>query len=386
LAAQDPSATGRLFEVENGTRHVGSPVRDHARPGSRSACDVADLAVVIVSANDARWLERCLSSLLAHAGTASLDLLVVDNASTDGTRELVAARFPAVRLISSPNRGFAYGNNRGIESTSARYVLLLNPDTEVVDGTLGELVDALDDRRDVGLAGVRQHTSDGALYPTIRRFPSAARALGEALFAERWWATRSWAGERVLDRDIYEREHDCDWMSGSFMLVRREALISAGVLDERFFLYYEEPDLCLRIKRAGWRVRYLPSMTILHHANKSGVHPKLAAQDAFARRQYARKHFTPAHRALYLGAVALRHALRVAGASITEPFGSPRIKAERWALRVTLGSAAPPFRAPPRTAVSTGAAELSRVVKISDAPRPAPSLRGRSEAPDTVPN
>src|SRR5262249_21153400 len=145
---------------------------------------------------------------------------------------------------------------------------------------------------------------------TIRYFPSVSRAFGEALASERWPLRPRWLGERELDPARYDVEGDCDWTSGSFMLCRREALLSAGLMDERFFMYSEEADLCLRLKRAGWSVRHLPDMTIVHHASKAGVRPKMVAQDAYTRRQYAQKHFAPPRRAAYLGAVALRHTLR----------------------------------------------------------------------------
>jgi GT2 family glycosyltransferase len=314
------------------------------RPLRQDSSEVADLAIVVVSTNEAHWLERCLPTVFDRAGNARLDVIVVENSCTDGTRELVESQFPQARVVSSPNRGFAYGNNRGVEQTDARYVLLLNPDTEVLAGTFGELVARLDARPEVGLAGVRQITADGTLWPTIRRFPNAGRALGEALFSERWPITPAWSGERVLDSRAYEREQDCDWTSGSFMLARREALLSAGLLDERFFIYSEEPDLCLRIKRAGWSVRHLPHMTIVHHAAKGGIRPRMIAQDAYTRKQYARKHFGPIHRGLYLTALAVRHAIRGAGAA------AHRESAGR-ALRTLAGRADPPFTAPPPTAV-----------------------------------
>ena len=309
-----------------------------------SACDIA---VIIVSANNGRWLEPCLPTVFSHAGGASLDVVVVDNESTDGTRELVESRFPAARVISSQNRGFGYGNNRGFETTSARYALFLNPDTEVLDGTLGELVAMLDEHPGIGLAGVRQITADGTLWPTIRRFPSVTRALGEALFSERWPVHPGWAGERVLDRDAYERETECDWTSGSFMLARREALLSAGLFDERFFIYSEEPDLCLRIKRAGWQIRHLPQMTILHHAGKAGVQPRMVAQDVYARKQYARKHFGRVRRGLYLAALGLRHLIRGAGARGAGADAAARRESARRALHTLIGRAEPPFSAPP---------------------------------------
>src|SRR5207244_4436829 len=133
--------------------------------------------------------------------------------------------------------------NRGLMTCDARYVLFLNVDTEIRAGSLDELVGALDERPHVGLAGVRQLTPDGSVFPTIRRFPNAVRALGEALGSESFPLRSSWLGERELDLARYERETLCDWTSGSFMIVRREALEAAGYMDERFFLYREEPDL-----------------------------------------------------------------------------------------------------------------------------------------------
>ncbi|HEY7961326.1 MAG TPA: glycosyltransferase family 2 protein [Solirubrobacteraceae bacterium] len=332
-----------------------------------------DLAIIVVSANDARWLPACLSSVYArvggapsdgeggvagegeggvageHAGDIDVEVFVVANGCTDATRELVRREFPRARLIDAPNHGFAAGNNRALECAEARYVLLLNPDTEILDGTFAQLVGALDARPHVGVAGVRQVGADGALHPTIRRFPNALRALGEALACERWPWRPAWAGERVLDAAAYTREQDCDWTIGSFLLIRREALLGAGLLDERFFLYCEEPDLCLRVRRAGWRVRHLPQMTIRHHAGKGGVRPRLLAQEAYARRQYAHKHFSRSHRALYVGALGLRYALR-----------APRRGGQARAL-LALGfgptrGREPPFMAPPPAAVPAQAA------------------------------
>jgi N-acetylglucosaminyl-diphospho-decaprenol L-rhamnosyltransferase len=313
-----------------------------------------DLAVIVISTNEARWLTDCLSTVFAHSGGATLEVIVVDNESTDGTRELVESRFPRARVVTSQNGGFGYANNRGWESADARYALFLNPDTEIVDGTFGALVRALDARPDVGLAGVRQLDGDGELYPSMRRFPNASRALGEALFSERWPFHPSWAGERVMDMAAYEREQECDWTVGAFMLARREALLSAGVMDERFFLQCEEPDLCLRIKRAGWSVRHLPSMTIVHHAGKAGRDPRMAAQDAFARRQYAHKHFSRAHRALYLSAIGTRHAVRTVLPGREREATRARRIAARRALHALLHPSDPPFCPPPRTALWLG--------------------------------
>jgi N-acetylglucosaminyl-diphospho-decaprenol L-rhamnosyltransferase len=309
-----------------------------------------DLSIVIVSTNEAHWLEACLTTVYAHAGTASLDVVVVDNDSGDGTGAFVAERFPQARVVRCPNRGFAHANNRALMTPVARYVLFLNPDTEIVEGDFGTLVDMLDARPDLGLVGVKQLTGDGELFPTIRRFPNAVRAFGEAVTAERWKWRPSWLGEVDLDLDRYDTERDCDWTVGAFMLARREALLSAGFMDERFFLYSDEPDLCLRIRQAGWRIVHSPLMTIVHHAGKAGAKPRLIAQEVFARRLYAEKHFAAPHRMLFVGALAARFALRAAIANGTEE-GPAKRAAAREALRTLLTRTTPPFGDPPPTSI-----------------------------------
>jgi len=301
-----------------------------------------DLAIIIVSTNEATWLRPCLTSVFEHAGPIALDVVVADNESTDGTRQLVEEEFPRARVVTCRNRGFSHANNRGIMATDSRYVLLLNPDTEVLEGTFAHLVDDLDDRSTVGAVGVKQVTPDGALFPTVRRFPNALRAWGEALACERWPVGAGLFGERELDLARYDRELDCDWTSGSFLLLRREALESAGLLDERFFIYSEETDLCLRVKRSGWEVRHLPCMTILHHAGKAGVSAKMEAQAAYARLQFVRKNFSPAHRGAYVAALYAQHLLRAGF-----PRGPERRAASRRALRVLLGKEDAPFGPPP---------------------------------------
>jgi N-acetylglucosaminyl-diphospho-decaprenol L-rhamnosyltransferase len=310
-----------------------------------------DLAIIIVSTNEARWLEPCLRTVIEHAGDIAVDLVVVDNDSTDGTRECVESNFPVARVVRSRNKGFAHANNRGAMTCDARYVLFLNPDTEIVSGSFADLVAALDDRPQVGLIGVRQLTADGTLWPTVRYFPGPARAAADALGCEHWPRRLRGRGERELRMERYDRELICDWTSGSFMLTRREALLSAGLLDERFFIYSEEPDLCLRLKRAGWEMRHLPAMTIIHHAGKGGVRPRMIAQDVYTRRQYARKHLSPTARPAYLSAVFARHAIRAVVPGGREDAVDQRV-ASRQAMKTLLGRVPPPFGEPPAVAVA----------------------------------
>ena len=214
----------------------------------------------------------------------------------------------------------------------------------------------MDERPAVGLAGVKQITADGKLFPTVRRFPSVTRALGEALGSERWPVRPRWAGERELDLSRYDEELEIDWTSGSFMLARREALLSAGLLDERSFIYTEEPDLCLRMRNAGWKIAHLPEMTILHHAGKAGKNPRMEAQNAFARLHYARKHYSGLYRAMFVGALGLGYGVRAAVPGRSS-YSRSRRAASRLALRTMAGLAPPPFGDPPPTALGAAPAE-----------------------------
>jgi N-acetylglucosaminyl-diphospho-decaprenol L-rhamnosyltransferase len=269
-----------------------------------------DIAIITVSTNEAHWLRPCLSTVFARLGDVRADVIVVDNESHDETAQLVATEFPDARVVHSRNHGFSHANNRALMSVNSRYVLFLNPDTEIVDGTFEDLVRELDARPRVGLVGVRQVDADGVLEPTIRRFPNALRALGDALAVDRWPWRPSFFGEREMDMSLYAQDVPCDWVSGSFMLARREAIDSAGYLDERFFMYSDDTDLGRRIKTAGWEVRNLPLMTIIHHAGKTSLSAKIESLGAWTRIAYAKKHFSPLHRAAYVGAVLLRYGLR----------------------------------------------------------------------------
>jgi GT2 family glycosyltransferase len=318
--------------------------RTGSRQGTSGAAEVPapshDLCVVIVSHNSERWLEPALRTLFAHAGELELDVVVVDNGE-DGSGRDAAARFPRVRSLECENHGFAHANNRGLETADARYVLLLNPDVEVLDGSLADLVGYMDEHPEVGIAGCRQVDEAGRVWPTARRFPSVGRAIGEALGPERLPLGGSWLGETELDLARYDEELDCDWSSGSFLLVRAEALPSGEPLDERFFFYSEEVDFCLRVKQGGWQVRHLPRFTIAHYGGKTEASPRMEAQMAYARSQYAAKHFGPVRRTAFVTAIGLRHLVRWAAFSLRR--GDPRAAAHRQAFLTLAGRVEPPF-------------------------------------------
>jgi GT2 family glycosyltransferase len=297
---------------------------------------VDDLAVIVVSHDQERFLPRCLSTLLEHAQGLSLDLVVVDNSASGAAHELVEREFPQARAIASENRGFAHACNLAASTCDAPWLLFLNPDTEVLEGSLAELAAGLPP--ETGIAGARQLDDSGALIPTMRLFPSASRAVGDSLGLERLPRRPDWLGERELRLERYDHEFEGDWTIGSFMLVRREAFDAVGGFDERFFLYSEEVDLCLRVGRAGWKVVHSPAVTILHHGNSERpADPRLQTQLAWAQLQYADKNLPALSRPLFRGALLLRYGLR-------SLHGETRRRgAARAATQLLLGRRPPPF-------------------------------------------
>jgi N-acetylglucosaminyl-diphospho-decaprenol L-rhamnosyltransferase len=318
------------------------------KPATPSA---PDLTVIVVTHNGREMALTTLRSARAAVGDASVEWVVVDSGSVDGTADAVRRAYPDTRVIAGRNRGFAAGNNLGLGLARGRHVLLLNPDVEIERGTFAELVAAIDARPAVGLVSVIQRQADGRLQPSIRRFPSILRDLGESLFAARWPMLRTWQ-ELETRPEAYERERRVDWVVGAFLLARAAAIRDVGPMDDRFFLYSEEVDWCYRFHAAGWEVRHLPLMTIIHHAGRRD-RGDLMAQLAYSRRLFATKHYGPVKARGIRGALALGHLLRILGLAPAALRSAPtraRIAVERRALAVQLGLAGPPRlaeRAPP---------------------------------------
>jgi N-acetylglucosaminyl-diphospho-decaprenol L-rhamnosyltransferase len=252
---------------------------------------VADLTIVIVSWNVGELLRRCLQSILATE--LDVEVVVVDNASIDGSPEMVRAAFPQVRLIANDeNRGFTAANNQGLAVAQGRCLLLLNPDTEVVADALATMVRYLEAHPAVGALGPRLLFPDGRQQPSRRRFPTLATALVESTVIQEWWAEN-----RILRRYYMADTPDdavqpVDWVVGACLLVRRDVYEQVGGLDEGFFMYSEELDWCKRIKDAGWEVVYLPTATVIHHEGKSSeqVVPARHIRFQTSKVRYFRKH------------------------------------------------------------------------------------------------
>jgi N-acetylglucosaminyl-diphospho-decaprenol L-rhamnosyltransferase len=242
-----------------------------------------DVSIVIVSRNTRDVLRACLASIAAHAGDLRTETIVVDAVSTDGTPEMVRRAFPAVTLLEpGENTGFSRGNNIGIRRARGAFVLLLNPDTELTVSALPVLVAALRSDPDIGVVGPRLRYPDGSVQSSRRRFPTLRTAIVESTLVQEWRPDHPEL-TRYYMRDVPDdAPHDVDWLVGACLLVRREVFQTAGLLDERLFLYAEEPEWCWRVRRAGWRVRYIPGAEVIHHEGTSTSQNVAVRQHAFA--------------------------------------------------------------------------------------------------------
>lgn len=257
-----------------------------------------DLSIIIVSWNTRDLLRGCLTSLRETLAPVTAQVIVVDNASTDGTAAMVAADFPEAALIANDaNRGFAAANNQGLRIATGREILFLNPDTAVLPGSIQPALAYLRAEPGVGAVGVRLLNGDGSLQPSWRQFYSFfGTVLDNKLTA------------RVLGRPqgsltgLPARPTAVDWVIGAFLLVRRAALEQiGGGFDERFFVFGEEIDLQYSLRRAGWTVAFLPEPAIVHHGSQSSRQVKVAATmyDYRGRFLFVCKHYPPASVALY---------------------------------------------------------------------------------------
>jgi GT2 family glycosyltransferase len=240
-----------------------------------------DLSIIIVNWNTRDYLLNCLQSLMRTEGSP-WEVIVVDNGSWDGSGAEVKRLFPTVRLIENDtNLGFAKAVNQGLRFFSGRYALLLNPDTQVKDGTIEKLLFFMENYPGAGVAGVQLLNLDGTKQNSIANFPSLATELFNKrvlrwLFPERFpGKERHYAGPVEVESVI-----------GACMLVRRKALDEVGFLDEDYFLFLEETDWCFRMERAGWKVYHVPQAEIIHFQGKSAEQDKKRSKIEYYRSRY----------------------------------------------------------------------------------------------------
>ena len=229
-----------------------------------------DISVVIVGWNARHYLELCLESLAAAVPRRRMETLVVDNASTDRSVEMIETRFPWVKLIkSAENLGFAKGNNVAIRQCQGRYIALVNPDVIVLPGCLDALADFLDQHPKVGNVGPRVFNPDMSMQSTCRRFPTLWNNLCSATgLATKFKNSRFFAGEHMFYFP-HDRTLKVEVVVGCFSFIRRETFDAVGLLDEKMFMYGDDVDWCRRCWNAGWEVVFFPGAQAIHDRGKT---------------------------------------------------------------------------------------------------------------------
>ena len=309
--------------------------------------DSFDLSVIVVSWNVRDLLRVCLASL--HASALACEVIVVDNASTDGSVPMVEAEFPAVRVLAnSENAGFTRANNQGLAVSQGRYVFFLNPDAEVLCDAPATMVAFMDAHPEAGALGPQLRYGDGSLQSSRRRFPTLATAIFESTPlawhlppAANRWARRYHMDDVPVPDERSKSAQQVDWVVGAALLARRTALDQVGGFDEGYFMYSEELDWCRRASDAGWQILYYPAAKVIHHEGKSSEQAVAARHIRFhtSRVRYFRK-FHGAFAAeslrlivlaMFAGEWALEGAKRLAGSK--PPLRRQRMDAYAQLLR-----------------------------------------------------
>jgi N-acetylglucosaminyl-diphospho-decaprenol L-rhamnosyltransferase len=244
--------------------------------------------VVVVSYNSRDTLRACVERL---TDLEQVRVIVVDNNSPDRSLESIAD-LPVTQIQLDENGGFARGTNAGWRAGSAPYVLILNPDTELTDGALDLLVARIEGDSSLGAVAPRIVSRNGETAHSLRRFPSLRSTYSQAFFLHRLFPTASWVDEVIRDPQVYAAPYRPDWFSGACILVRRRALESIGGLDERFFLYCEDIDLCHRLRDEGFELLYDPAATCVHQGGASADRSALLRILAESRVLYAYKYYS----------------------------------------------------------------------------------------------
>lgn len=256
-----------------------------------------DLSIIIVNWNVCELLRRCLSSIEANQANLFLEVIVLDNASSDDSVFMVKREFPWVQLIASQeNLGFTGGNNLGAKEAKGRYLLILNPDTEVVGEALEHMVVYLDSHPAVGVVGPQLLYPDGSVQSSRRRFPRLATAFFDKTpFSLRWFPNNRFEREYYMVGSPDDEIQSVDWLVGAALMIRRETWHAVGPFDNQFFMYSEELDWCHRCRDAGWEIHYLPQAQIIHHQDKSSQQTPIVGWMRVLRSKvlYSRKYFGP---------------------------------------------------------------------------------------------
>ncbi len=256
-----------------------------------------DLSIIIVSYNVRNLLRKCLASILDYQKDLSFEVVVIDNKSADQSARMIKDEFAQVNLLENEqNLGFSVACNQGIKRSRGRYILLLNPDTELTPGGTTRMIEFLDSHPQAGICGPRMVDTKGAVLFSCRSFPSYLTAISSSQSLLNKLFPQNPLSRRYLLKDLNRtNEKEVDWVSGSCLLTKREVLDRIGGLDELFFMYAEDVDFCYRAKKAGFGVYYFPEVTVIHHVGQSTRRRKLSMLVEHHRSMYYfyQKHHLP---------------------------------------------------------------------------------------------
>jgi len=276
--------------------------------------DMVDVSVIIVSWNAKNFLIKCIQNLLKSVKQYTMEIIVVDNSSDDGSGASVREIFPNVYLVENEkNEGFARANNIGIDIAGGRYVALVNSDIEVIDDCIKLLLSFMEKYQDIGVLGPRILNKDRTLQASCRKFPGVWNAVCEALGLNNIFPkSEHFSGEEMFYFN-HEEVREVDALSGCFLMVRKEAIAQVGGLDEKFFIYSEDIDWCKRIKMAGWKIIFCPEAQAIHYgAGSSRNAPeKFLIEQKKAILQYWQKHNGIAGRITIKAILILHHTIRL---------------------------------------------------------------------------
>jgi len=253
------------------------------------------LSIIIVNYNAGHYLENCLKSVYAETKQIPFDIWVVDNNSKDASVSIIRRNFPLVNLIENKeNTGFARANNDAISKCTGDYILLLNPDTLIMENAIEKMVKFLDENPQTGIAGCKVLNDDGTLQLACRRsIPAPGVAFFRLTGLSRLFPNSKGMAKYNLTYLNPDEANEVDAVSGAFLMIRRTVVDNIGKLDERFFMYGEELDWCLRTKKAGWKVMYYPDAEIIHYKGECSKSNCRKAAFEFYRSMYLfhKKHF-----------------------------------------------------------------------------------------------
>lgn len=253
-----------------------------------------DLSIIIVNWNTRDYLEKCLESIQAHPASAVQEVIVVDNASADGSAQMVQERFPHVTLIrNSENAGYAMANNQAIELSNADFVLLLNPDTQITSGALDVLLKFARTHPDAAAVGCRLISPDGKVQSSCRSFPDPMPVLFEYLKLSYLFPKSKKIGAYRMTYFDYAQEAEVDQPMASCLLISKTALDDIGKFDQDFPVFFNEVDWCYRAKQKGWKVFFTPSAEVIHEGGASTrqVKPAMRKESHRALRKFYEKHY-----------------------------------------------------------------------------------------------